>query len=87
MVFNKNEKNETPLEVMFEKGKVVQFFDLDTLSMEKHATKAKSLNDWLWKVYLQRVSNSDFSYITKGIKVDAKTGAGPELMLVGNLSY
>ena len=55
--------------------------------MEKNATKAKSINDWMWRAYLQRISKSDFSYMTKGIKVDAKTGEGPELMILGDLTY
>ena len=88
MLFEKSEKNyDTPLEVIFDKGKAVNFFDLDTLAHEKNAIKAKSINDWLWRAYLQRISKSDFGYMTKGIKVDAKTGEGPELMLVGDLTY
>ena len=55
--------------------------------MEKNASKAKSINDWLWRAYLQKISKSDFSYMTKGLKVDAKTGEGPELMLLGDLTY
>ena len=38
MLFEKSEKNyDTPLEVIFEKGKSVEFFDLDTLAHDKNA--------------------------------------------------
>ena len=38
-------------------------------------------------MYYTKYWKRDFSYFTKGISVDKKTGEGPELMLLGPVSY
>ena len=45
MVFDQSLKNEEPIEVHFTKGHSVEMFDLDTLAMQKNATKGKNLID------------------------------------------
>jgi hypothetical protein len=65
----------------------VKFFDIETLSMEKKAEKARSLQDQLWKLYYTNYLKMDFGYIQKGLTVDKKSGNGPELMFLGDLQY
>jgi len=38
-------------------------------------------------IYYKNLLKCDFGYMTKGIKVDHKTGHGPELMFVGDLRF
>jgi len=51
LLFTKSDKNKLPFEVLFDKGTKTQFFDLDTLKLEKNATEAKSLQDKINKLY------------------------------------
>ena len=82
-----SKRNDAQLEVQFNSGDKVKFFDLETLHHEKHVEKARSTSDAIWAFYYKNYWKRDFSYITKGLSVDKKTGEGPELMLLGPVSY
>jgi len=86
--FTDSDKNkETPLEVQFERGQKVQFFDIETLGLEEHAEKAKTMQDQLWALYYKNYLKTDFGYVKKGIAVDRKSGEGPELMFLGEVAF
>ena len=65
-----NDRNTIPLEISMTKGNKIKFFDIDTLSTQKHASKAKTFSDMIWKLYFVSYLKRDFGYMTKGIKID-----------------
>lgn len=87
MTFEKSEKNAEDLEVEMTKGSKVNFFDLDTIELDRKPKRALSLKDRILSAYYQNVWNRDFGYITKGLRVDGKSGEGPHMMFVGNLHF
>jgi len=82
-----NDVNTVPLDISMTKGNKIKFFDISTISMNRHATKAKSFIDMIWKFYFVSYLKRDFGYMTKGIKIDQNTGEGPELMFIGSVQY
>lgn len=87
MVFTHSEKNpDSEFEVQFNKGSKPQFFDLETISLENNVKQPENIFDKIRAFYYVNVFKMDLGYMTKGIQYDRKTGNGPELMFVGNLS-